>query len=131
MTDQLHAIHDCYVAMTGKCVKYSVHEAVYHHFTQKGFTCDDLRLVLEYLASENRRMRGAQYSTRHDKLFDWDFQHFDSLLSEAKARYRNRRPKLTGKAKVLAQYERKVNSELTPVPLVAKSVKDCLRDLLK
>src|SRR6185295_4995290 len=126
--DQLHELHDIYVEMTGKCANYSINEAVYHDFIKKGFTCNDLRIVLAYLARENRRMRGAQYSTRLDLLMDWEYRRFDSLLSEAKAHHRNRCSPKTARESVLNSFRPVLSESVTGLP---RSVKDILAELSK
>lgn len=110
--------------------KYAIYERSWADFIAKGFTEADLCCVILFLQRENRRNTYA-YSLRLGKLLDFRYHHFADLLAEAQAKNRNRRHKLTGKDQVLAQYERKVNPELTPVPLVAKSIRDVLKSLLK
>lgn len=130
MTAALQSLHATYCSMTGRHVTYRIHESVFADFIKKGFTEHDLRIVLAHLLSENRRMRGARYSLALDKLLDWEYRHFDSLLSEAKAKYRNHR-KPTPRDKALAAYMKPVDPELAPQPLMARSVKDVLRKVLE
>jgi len=59
-------------------------------FLSTGYTVDDLRLVLEHLKRQNRKMSGAQFSLRLNTLLDFEYMRFDSLLSEARAVKRNR-----------------------------------------
>lgn len=65
-------------------------EHAFSDFLSKGYTPEDLQLVLGHLLRENRRMNGAKYSLRLNTLLDWQYERFDSFLAEARAVKRNR-----------------------------------------
>ena len=111
MSAELQAIHSVYCIESGMSPTYAVQERAYHDFLSKGFTVDDLRLVLRHLKRENQRMNGASYSLRVDRIFDFDYRRFDAFLSEARATNRNRRPAPTAKDNVIQLRERVVNPE--------------------
>jgi len=91
MTTIIEQLHNCYVEQTGLQVNLRVHERAWMDFIEHGYTVDDLRLVLQHLKRENRRMECCQFSVRLDRLLDFEYRHFDSMLAEARAIERNRR----------------------------------------
>jgi hypothetical protein len=95
--------HKCYCDLTGLVINLRVHERVISDFLEHGFTVEDLELVLRHLKRENARMSGAAYSLRIDKLLDFEYRRFDSLLSEARAHKRNRVVR-TPADRVMAQF---------------------------
>ena len=86
----IESIHACYCSCSGLSVNLMVHSRAIVDFLAHGFTEDDLRCVLLHLKRENARMNGAAYSLRIDRLLDFEYRRFDSLLSEARAQQRNR-----------------------------------------
>lgn len=99
----VESLHACYVSCTGLAVNLRVQERAFSHFLSVGYTEDDLRCVLCYLKRENKRMKGAAYSLRLSKLLDFEYRHFDDLLSEARAKERNRVVR-TPAQRVVAQF---------------------------
>ena len=85
--EQLHA---CYQQVTGLEVRLMVWDRAFVDFLATGYTVEDLKLVLEHLMRENKRMNGARFSLRLNSLLDFEYMRFDSLLSEARAVQRNR-----------------------------------------
>lgn len=124
MNDPIQELHDLYCSITKRSVRRVIHERVYSDFLEKGFTSDDLRVVLEYLLSENRK--GAKWSTFHDKIFDFEYRHFDSILSEARARQRNRVKVANPAQRVVEQFR---NTKTVTEQAPAKSVGQLLREL--
>lgn len=88
--NSVESVHACYCSCSGLSVNLRVHERAIVDFLAHGFTEDDLRMVLLHLKRENGRMSGASYSLRIDRLLDFEYRRFDSLLSEARAQHRNR-----------------------------------------
>jgi hypothetical protein len=99
----IEAIHQTYEQITGLSIKLPVHERAIGDFLAHGFTQEEFALVLRHLVRENKRMNGAAYSLRIDRLIDYEYRRLDSLLSEAKALERNR-PKQSPAENVLAQF---------------------------
>lgn len=97
-------IHSAFFEESGAEPNYRVHERAYHDFISTGYTVADLRLVMQHIKSENKKMNGAKHSLRLDRLLDFDYRRFDSLLTEAKAIRRNRIPKPTEKEKTLTAW---------------------------
>lgn len=90
MNDDAKLIHAAFTEESGAEPNYRVHERAYHDFIATGYTVADLRLVMQHLKSENKKMNGAKHSLRLDRLLDFDYRRFDSLLNCAKAQHRNR-----------------------------------------
>jgi hypothetical protein len=87
---EIEKLHRAYTETTGLQCNLRVHERAFADFLAHGFTTDDLICVLKYLMRENQRMAGAKFTLRLDRLMDYEYRHFDSLLSEARAGQRNR-----------------------------------------
>lgn len=104
-------VHKAFCACTGTQPNYRVHERAYVDYLSYGYTAADLILVLKHLLHENRRMNGAAYSLRIDKLLDFEYRHFDAVLSEARAVSRNRRGAPTPKQVVQSQREQVIDPE--------------------
>jgi hypothetical protein len=104
-------LHEAFCAGTRSTPNYRVWERAYADFLDKGYTCADLTMVLAHIQRENKRMNGAAYSLRQNKLFDFEYMHFDSLLNEAKDKARNRRPLPTAKQQVEQLRERVIDKE--------------------
>ena len=88
MTENLTALHECYVRLTGYEIRLSIHERAFYEFAKAGFTPDDLRCVLEFLKAQNKK-RDCKYDLKIHKII-YDLERFDSFLGEAKAIERNR-----------------------------------------
>lgn len=97
-------IHAAFMEETGAEPNFKVHERAYHDFVATGYTADDLRLVMRHLKAENKRMNGAKHSLRLDRLLDFDYRRFDSLLTEAKSIRRNRLKPTPPRDEVLAAW---------------------------
>lgn len=106
--EQLHSI---FCKETGREACFPIWQRAYLDYLSKGYTCADLSLVLRYIKRENNRMNGAAFSLRQDKLFDFEYMHFDALLNEARAKDRNRRPAPSPKSQIIAAYEKPVDTE--------------------
>lgn len=111
MTQNAQLVHAVFTQETSRQSNFAVWERAYVDFLSKGYTCDDLRLVLRFIARENRRMNGAAFSLRQNKLFDFEYMHFDALLQEARAKDRNARKAKTESEKTLARYENAIEPE--------------------
>lgn len=125
MNDQLKAIYDCYCNISGFNPRYAIHERAIAEFVTAGFVEDDLRCVLLFLKRENRR-GNCTYSLRIDKLLDFEFRHFDALLSEARCKERNRPKVATPAQAVLANFR---STHTTTESAPAKSVSQLLKEL--
>lgn len=121
------SIHAVFCSATGTTPNLMIHERAYADFIAHGFTGDDLRCVLDYLRRENKRMNGAKFSMRLDRLLDFEYRHFDSILCEARARERNQKQPLTPREKVLQQLRPTVSN--TETGTVAITIKDVLRKI--
>lgn len=113
--------HKVFCAETGTEPNMAIHQRAYADFISKGYTPDDLRLVIWFLKRENKRMNGAKFSMRLDKLLDFDYRHFDGLLCEAKPVWRNTKP-VSAKTQVLQQFRRTSEPDGGPAPRIVKDV---------
>jgi len=104
--EALRLIHDTFTDEIGAEPNYRVHERAYYDFLAAGYTADDLRLVMQYLKLENKRMNGAKHSLRLDRLLDFDYRRFDSLLNCARAVKRNAVLPPTPREVVLHEFRR-------------------------
>lgn len=129
-TDTITDLHACYCRMTGLEVKQAIHERAWFDFIAKGFTGDDLRCVLEYLLAQNRTMKGeARFSLRLNRLLDFTYEHFDSILAEARAKEKNRRPKRTAASQALSEFRGRPEPEAAGRPPMTAG--EILRKVLK
>lgn len=103
--NRVDELHKVWCMETGQTANQRIWERAYVDFLQH-YTADDLRLVLQHIKSLNKKS-DAKFSLRLNKFFDFEYMHFDALLSEAKATKRNRRPAPDAKTAAL--------SELRPV----------------
>lgn len=111
MTDTPESIHAAFCLETGMACNFRVWERAFLHFITHGFTTADLEIVLRYLKRENKRMTGAAFSLRPDKIFDFEYMRFDSLLGEARAKERNIRKAQSSSERAVAAYEKPVDPE--------------------
>lgn len=126
MTD-IEQLHSCYIQMTGMEVRLTVWERAFSDFLAHGFTCDDLQTVLGHILRENRRMQGAQFSLRLNTLLDYQYERFDSLLSEATAIQRNRIQRTPRQAVLEATGRVETKTGNTAVPVANLAVVQALR----
>lgn len=104
MTPLEHCL-SVYQSTTHLQVNARVWEHAVQDYLAHGYTAEDLKLVLEHLLRENRRMKGAKFSLRLNTLLDWQYERFDSFLAEARAIERNR-VKLDARDVVLSEWRR-------------------------
>lgn len=102
--DEAKLIHAAFSEEIGAEPKFKVHERAYFDFIATGYTADDVRLVIRHIKSENKKMNGAEHSLRVDRLLDFDYRRFDSLLTQAKAIRRNRIKPASEKEKTLTAW---------------------------
>lgn len=122
----IEELHACYCQMTHLEIRLPVWERAFNDFLAHGFTCADLQLVLGHIQRENRRMNGARFSLRLNTLLDYQYERFDSLLSEAKAMQRNRVQR-TPAEKVLAS--RTGGESVTVTANTARPIRDVLKTM--
>lgn len=96
----IESLHACYQQMTHLEIRLPAWERRFAAFLSAGYTVDDLQTVLGHLMRENRKMNGAHYSLRLDRLLDFEHAKFDGLLAEARA-MQNSRPKRTHQERAL------------------------------
>ena len=123
----IESLHIAYQNVTGLEVRLPVWERSFSDFLAHGFTESDLVLVLTYLKRENKRMNGAAYSLRLDKLLDFEYRHFDGLLSEAKSKDRNR-IRTTPAKRVVAQFRGCTETHSAPA---ARTVGEILKGVVQ
>jgi hypothetical protein len=99
----IESLHACYEQMTHLQIRLPVWERRFSAFLSAGYTVDDLQLVLGHLLRENRRLNGAHYSLRLDRLLDFEHAKFDGLLAEAKAMQKSR-PKRSHQERALQEW---------------------------
>ena len=78
-------------------------ERLFYEFNDMGFTDSDLRCVLNYLLRFNRNNDGAKFRINAVKIVG-DLENFASLLGEARAIERNRKPSSTPRDNVLQAF---------------------------
>lgn len=123
-------LHHLYQDMTHLQVHLQVWEMAWADFLAHGYNDNDLALVLTHLLAENRRMKGARFSLRLNTLLDWQYERFDSLLSEARAVKRNRVVR-SPRDQALSEFRRTPSTTQTqtaalPVSECIKKLKECL-----
>ena len=91
-------------------VNIRVWERAYADFLSKGYTEEDLAVVIRHVKYVNKK-EDKKFSLRQNKFFDFEYMHFDSLLQEAQARNRNRRPAPTEKEKAIESLRPVVDPE--------------------
>jgi hypothetical protein len=116
-----------FAELTGQTPRLMVHQPALLDFIAHGFTAEDMRVVLLHIQRQNRRMSGAKFSLRLDRLLDYEYRHFDGLLSEAQAQNRNRPKPPTPREQVLAQLRPQVTTDTGTG--TAKSITDVMRTL--
>lgn len=126
----IEQLHQAYCAETGNQPTLTVWERAYFDFL-KHFTVEDLRLVCQFVKAKNRKMNGATYSVAPKKLFDFEYLHFDSLLSEAKAWNRNKPKPTTPQQSVLNALRPKIGDDLTTTATIAAAQTDIIKALTK
>lgn len=89
---------------------------------KNGWTCVELRLVVEHLQRGIKDGRRFPGSLRWSRLIQ-DAENFGEELILAKAEMRNHKKPVSGKERVLKQYERPVG-ESALTPMTAKSAGD-------
>lgn len=131
--DTPQMLHEAFCSGTKSTPNYRVWERAYADFLDKGYTCADLVMVLAHIVRENKRMNGAAYSLRQNKLFDFEYMHFDALLNEAKGKARNRRPAPTPRQVVEELRNRVVDPETSSTIGISagRSLQDVFKTLAK
>lgn len=87
-------------------------ERAYADFLARGYTAEDLMLVIRHIKYVNKK-EGKSFSLRQNLIFDFEYMRFDSLLQEAAATNRNKRPAPSEKQKALETLRPVVDAEQT------------------
>jgi len=116
-----------YTRLTGREAPVGIYDHSLFEYVRAGFTADDMRIVVQFIMSENKRNH-FQYSLRLGPLLR-DLERFNDLLQEAKVKERNRRRAPTPKEKVLNQLRPTVGEPLTSTG--AMSVKEIIKKITK
>lgn len=97
------SLHAAWESASGTTLKLKIWERGIDHFIQAGFTEADIVCVFKYARRENARFTGSiqGFTITPFKVFDFEYRWFDSLLSQARAGERNRRPSPTPKEQVM------------------------------
>ncbi len=111
LENSLTALHECFCKYTGQSPKFAIHERAWADFVAKDFKLADLEIVLWFLKRQNNQMQGAKFSLRLDKLLDFEYRHFDAILSEARAVHRNFKP-ATAKQTIMEAWRPTVGAPL-------------------
>jgi len=101
-------LHELWCSLTQQELHKKSTERLFWQFNNDGFTADDLRCVVTYMQRCNAN--GQHYKIQAHKVLG-DLEVFASVLADAKAKARNRRPPPTEKEKVVALRERVVEPE--------------------
>lgn len=107
------SLHAAWELASKTTLKLKVWERGIASFIEAGFTEDDVRCVFAYARRENAKFTSAiqGFTITPFKVFDFEYRWFDSLLSQARASERNRRPAPTERDKVIALREKPVEPE--------------------
>lgn len=113
--------------------RYATWERAYYDFIEAGYTSDDIYTVASFIRrdnSRNGRSQGEGWTMTLAKVFDYNRTWFDSILTQASADKRNRRPAPTPKDKVIQLREQVIDPEQSSTTTsTAKSFKDVLNQL--
>lgn len=101
-------LHELWCSLTQQELHKKSTERLFWQFNNEGFSPDDLRCVVGYMQRCNTN--GQHYKIQAHKVLG-DLEVFASVLADAKAKARNRRPPPTEKEKVVALRERVVEPE--------------------
>lgn len=131
-TDAISALHAAWCAASGQSaadVKIRLTERIWWELHRAEITPDDVRCVVDYLIRANRKnVGGPQFRITVTRICG-DVENFASLLGEARAAERNRRPPPTPREKVEALRERPVDPEEARARVTGQFA--TLRDVLK
>jgi len=103
-------MQNVWTEVTGQPLKRALVERWFFEAWRAEITAAELRCVLEHLLAYNRKSEGAKFRIAVDRVLG-DLGTFASLLGEAQATNRNRRPAATPREQVQAQRERPVDPE--------------------
>lgn len=108
------SLHAAWERASGTTLKLKVWERGIDSFIKAGFTEADVICVFKYARRENARFTSniQGFTITPFKVFDFEYRWFDSLLSQARASERNRRPKPTECERTLATYKQVVEPEM-------------------
>lgn len=108
-------IHQAWETASGQTIKPRIWERAFSDFIAHGYTCEDIAVCFRYAKRENARFtQGTGFTITPFKVFDFEYRWFDSLLSQARASERNRRPAPTPKEAVVQLREKVINPESVP-----------------
>ena len=131
MTTQDHilSLSAAWGRVSGQVVNARLTERIWWELARAGITADDIACVVDFLLRKNRKHAGGpQFSINVLKVCG-DLENFATLLAEARAQERNRRPAPTPRDTVLAQQRPVVDPEAARAR--AGEQFQTLRDILK
>jgi len=104
--DQITALHAAWCEASGQLpadVKLRLTERIWYELARAEVTPDDIRSVVAHLLRANRKNAGGPQFRIAVHRVCGDVENFSSILGEARATERNRRPPPTARETVLAQ----------------------------
>lgn len=100
-TDQIATLHAAYCELTGfELGRDYARDYAWHEFVKRGFTLDDLKMVVFEVRKGMAGGYRFQGSLKFRNLIE-DLNRFEEDLAEARANLRNRRPPPSAKERVL------------------------------
>lgn len=125
------SLHAAWEKASGTILKIKIWERAIASFIEAGYTEADVEICFRYAHRENAKFTSAiqGFTITPFKVFDFEYRWFDSLLSQARASERNRRPAPTPKEVVISLREKPVDLE-TADPRINGNGRH-LRDVLK
>lgn len=116
-SNQIQALHAAYVSATGLDIRLDIsREREWFEYVNKGFTQEDLRLVIEHLKRGIREQRRNPGALKFRNLIG-QLDYFEEDLAEARALTRAKKAGQTiepGKAAVLRASGRESASQASP-----------------
>jgi hypothetical protein len=133
MQDQITALHAAWCESSGQLpedVKLRLTERIWYELARAEVTPQDIRSVVAHLLRQNRKNAGGgrQFRINVSRVCG-DVENFSSILGEARAVERNRRPPATPRETVLAQQRPVADPEAARAQAGEQFAK--LRDILQ
>ena len=106
--ERLQSFHALFCQLTERQLHFALHERVWYEFDRAGFTENDLRIVIGWMKSSNRKHEW-QYGFKLGNVIG-DLARFDEILAEALAVQRNKPKAVSPREQVVAEF-RKTSGE--------------------
>lgn len=108
--NDIPSLHAAWCSASGQELNPRATERIFFELAKMDFTADDVRIAVTHLMAFNRKSGGAKFRINAFKVLG-DPETFASLVAEARAAQRNKRPAPTEKDKIIQLRERVVDAE--------------------